>query len=255
MIDIKTLGQVDNNYIIDKTIDDAYILKDGCNITIKNGAYATIYDYSCDTNINYKISESSTLKLFILNTKNVKRAFDVDGELLINEISFEGTNEDLLINLNKENASSDLKLLVVARNTKANFLQRVNHNNKNTYSNISNYGIAFDSSNIFFDTTGFISKSNSSSNCRQLSKGVVMDDESKITSKPILLIDEYDCFASHGAAIGKMSDEDMFYLMSRGLTKTEAFLLILNGIIRPFLDEIKDDEIKKEITEKVNSLM
>jgi Fe-S cluster assembly protein SufD len=92
-------------------------------------------------------------------------------------------------------------------------------------------------------------------NCRQLSRGVVMDNESKITAKPILLIDEYDCFASHGATIGKMSDDDLFYLMSRGLTKNEAFFLILGGIIKPFIDKLPLDNLKEEIMNKINNMI
>ena len=82
-----------------------------------------------------------------------------------------------------------------------------------------------------------------------------MDNTSTITAKPILLIDEFDCFANHGASIGKMSDEDLFYLMSRGLTKDEAFLLILQGIVKPFVDGIPNEELRNNISESVNKLI
>ena len=95
----------------------------------------------------------------------------------------------------------------------------------------------------------------SSSNCRQLSRGVVLDDESHIKSKPILLIDEFDCFASHGAAIGKLRDEDLFYLMSRGLNKNDAFLLILEGIIKPFIDNISIEELKETVLNNVKQMI
>ena len=109
--------------------------------------------------------------------------------------------------------------------------------------------------NLVFDTTGKIDKGMAKSKCSQLSRGVVMDNISSITAKPILLIDEYDCFANHGASIGKMSDEDLFYLMSRGLTKKQAFLLILEGIVRPFIDAIPVESMKdatqKEIMDRI----
>ena len=82
-----------------------------------------------------------------------------------------------------------------------------------------------------------------------------MDDESNITANPILLIDEYDCFANHGAAIGKINDEDLFYLMSRGLSKNEAFTLMLQGMIRPYIDSIPLESLKKQIEEKVLNLI
>ena len=82
-----------------------------------------------------------------------------------------------------------------------------------------------------------------------------MDDKSKISSLPILLIDEYDSMANHGAAIGKMSDDELFYLMSRGLSKEEAFMLIINGIIRPFVNNIIDEKLKEEINNKIESMI
>ena len=95
----------------------------------------------------------------------------------------------------------------------------------------------------------------SKSKCAQLSRGIVMDNDSKVDAKPVLLIDEFDCFANHGASIGKVSDEDLFYLMSRGLSKNEAFILILDGIIRPFIDSIVIEEYKNQISEKVAKLI
>jgi len=82
-----------------------------------------------------------------------------------------------------------------------------------------------------------------------------MDNSSTVESKPILLIDEYDCFANHGAAIGKVNDEDLFYLMSRGLNKTDAFLLILAGIINPFIDSLEYEEYRDELNNKINNLI
>ena len=82
-----------------------------------------------------------------------------------------------------------------------------------------------------------------------------MDDNSTVTAKPILLIDEYDCFANHGATIGKMSDEDLFYLMSRGLSKKEAFMLILSGIINPFIEAITIEGIKDKISSKISNMI
>ena len=71
----------------------------------------------------------------------------------------------------------------------------------------------------------------------------------------ILLIDEYDVHANHGAAIGKMSDDELFYLMSRGLSNKEAFKLILSGIINPFMDNLLDESLCDEISSSIYSLI
>ena len=76
-----------------------------------------------------------------------------------------------------------------------------------------------------------------------------------LKSLPILLIDEYDVHANHGAAIGKMSDDELFYLMSRGLSNKEAFKLILSGIINPFMDNLLDESLCDEISSSIYSLI
>ena len=255
IIDISVLGQTDGYYVINKTEDVIYKVCDNAKIRLVNGVNATIIDNTNGKEINVEIKDSSYLKYEILDSKNTNRCFDVDGELFINEISFTSTKENLLINLNSENATSNANVLVLENESDATFNQYVDHKTTKTFSNISNVGVTIKKSNIIFDTTGKIEKGMASSNCRQLSRGVVLDDESHIKSKPILLIDEYDCFASHGAAIGKLRDEDLFYLMSRGLNKNDAFLLILEGIIKPFIDNISVEETKEKVLNDVKFMI
>ena len=252
--DINTLGQKDGYYSIldDKAI---YKVKDEEKINICENTNAYVIDNSINKNIEINVSKNSNLKYIVLGSKNTKRVFNVLGNLNYVEISLDETSENLIVNLLDQDSKFEGKTLSIAKNYNTCFIQRVNHDNKKTDSNISNYGVAMSGATISFDTTGFIEKGNNKSNCRQLSRGVIMDNESNVTSKPILLINEFDCFANHGAAIGKMSDEDLFYLMSRGLTKNEAFLLILKGIIRPFIDELVLDELKNDIDLKVNELV
>ena len=52
-----------------------------------------------------------------------------------------------------------------------------------------------------------------------------------------------------------MSDESLFYLMSRGLTKQEAFLLMLEGIVRPFIDKLTDEEVKNQFEKKIETIL
>ena len=80
-------------------------------------------------------------------------------------------------------------------------------------------------------TTGKIEKGMSKSKCAQLSRGIVMDDKSMIQAKPILLIDEFDCFANHGASIGKMSDEDLFYFWKNKWNYLYAALCGISGFM------------------------
>ncbi|MGM9970407.1 MAG: SufB/SufD family protein [Anaeroplasma sp.] len=253
---ISAMGQAENgDYIISENNDKIIIVDASSNIYVSKGVNVNILDITCDKKIIITSEENSKINYTIINSSNSKREFNINGELNINQISLFSTNEALDVNLFSSNASCDIKLLCAVSNESAHFNQTIKHFEKYTYSNITNVGISMNSASIIFDTTGKIEKGMAKSKCSQLSRGIVMDDNSLVTAKPILLIDEYDCFANHGASIGKMSDDDLFYLMSRGLSKKDAFLLILQGIIKPYIDNIPLDEWKDKIETEIQNLI
>lgn len=251
---LSSLGQVDN-ILIKKTIDELIIIDSSCNIKIEANVTASFIDISNASRIYLEASNNTFIEYTAINSVNSNRVFNINGEINYLSVSLKETKEVFNVNLLSENASCNAKCLVVSSGMNNNFIQEITHLAPNTFSNIANVGVAISKSNITFDTTGKVAKGMSSSKCSQLSRGIVMDDVSSITAKPILLIDEFDCFANHGATIGKMSDEDLFYLMSRGLSKKDAFLLILQGIIQPFISSIKLEEYKNRIEQDIQNLI
>ena len=252
LVSIKALGQAnDGSYQIDLN-NVIYEIEDNTKLVIKENAYVRLLDRTQNKQIEVIVNEGATLEYYIINS-NSNHKFNVSGELRILEVSLDETKEDFEVVLTKENATCDIKNLSILDSKKSYYNQKIIHNEKETFSNITNIGIAINGASITFDTTGKIEKGKNKSKCQQLSRGIVMDNDSVIVAKPILLIDEFDCFANHGASIGKMSDEDLFYLMSRGLTKNEAFLLILQGIINPYLASIPREEIRNALQEEINN--
>ena len=251
IIKISDLGQSD----INENNDVIYLIDASVNLNIKSGINVKFLDTLSNGNVNLKIEKDANVFYTILNSSNTNRVFDIYGKLELTEISLDETNENINANLMIEDANFESKCLSFASNHDSDFHVYVNHNAKQTFSNVSNIGVALNKGKLLFDVVGKIEKGMSKSKCSQLSKGIVMDNESKVDAKPVLLFDEYDCFANHGASIGKVSDEDLFYLMSRGLTKNEAFILILDGIIRPFVDGILIEEYKNSISERVAKLI
>ena len=85
------------------------------------------------------------------------------------------------------------------------------------------------------------------SDVRQITRGLLLSPTGACLAEPILLIDYFDVKAYHGATIGKINDDDLFYLMSRGLTQNEAFMLVINGLVEPFVKGLSNDSIKAKI--------
>ena len=79
----------------------------------------------------------------------------------------------------------------------------------------------------------------------QLSKAVLLNEQAEFNAKPELEIYADDVKCSHGSASGSLDDNSIFYLMSRGLNKTTAKELLINGFLLDVVEKITDDEIKK----------
>ena len=67
---------------------------------------------------------------------------------------------------------------------------------------------------------------------------VVLDDTSKTETYPYMEINQEDATITHEATVGKIGDEQIFYLMSRGFTEEESLTLIVNGFMEPFTKEL-----------------
>jgi Fe-S cluster assembly protein SufB len=77
-------------------------------------------------------------------------------------------------------------------------------------------------------------KSKSSVVCDAL----ILDDKSRSDTYPYIEIEEQDVSIGHEASVSKIGEEQLFYLMSRGLTEAEASTMIVGGFIEPLVKEL-----------------
>ena len=67
---------------------------------------------------------------------------------------------------------------------------------------------------------------------------LLLDDTSKTDTYPYMEINQEDATITHEATVGKIGDEQIFYLMTRGFNEEEALSLIVNGFMEPFTKEL-----------------
>ncbi len=67
---------------------------------------------------------------------------------------------------------------------------------------------------------------------------LLLDDKSRTDTYPTMEIDSDRVTIEHEASVSKVAEEQVFYLMSRGLSADEARLLIVNGFLNPFVKEL-----------------
>ena len=76
---------------------------------------------------------------------------------------------------------------------------------------------------------------------------LMLSEKSRGDANPILLIDEDDVKAGHAASVGRFSEESIYYLMSRGITRQGAERLIILGFLDPVVAEIPVEEVKNKL--------
>ena len=119
------------------------------------------------------------------------------------------------------------------------FKIKVNHMEDNTHSELFNHGVNVLVNKLTYYVDGSVPKKSSKCICNQENQIINMDN-GKSTILPILLIDNYDVDSNHSAYIGKFRDEEIFYLMSRGISRSMANRLLLRGFL------INSDSIELE---------
>lgn len=89
----------------------------------------------------------------------------------------------------------------------------------------------------------------------QRNENLMLSSEAKAETKPALEILANDVRCTHSATIGKIDNEQLFYLMSRGVDAFLAQQLIVEGFFAPLLEKIMDQKIKAQLENEISSLV
>ena len=231
------------------------------NITLKNNE-KRVLEYTKFSDVNLVLNEGSELTLKLANFEenseiNITGKIGKYARISVVFADFSSGNSKIVsqINLTEEGATCDWHLATLA-NKKDNKIFDISfkHLVGKTTSLMDNYGVARDESKIVFSGVSHITEGAKGSNAKQNAKIIVFDKNSQGVASPILKIDENEVQASHGAIVGQLNSDHMFYLMSRGLTSDEARMLITLGYLKPVSKEFSE-ETQKLIEEAIKEAM
>ena len=245
-----------NNYIFDgnkvNNHDLDFVIKEKENVSI------TFLNLSNDINLHFDIASMANVKFSFLqiNPINITLRGDIKekGLLTCYYADFARGEVKLItdINLVGQEAECTWNLASLASNKdNKEFDVSIYHRALKSVAHINNYGVARDQSRLLFSGICHILEGCHESKAHQNSKIMVFDEESDAVAKPILKIDDNDIEASHAAVVGKISDDHLFYLTSKGLSELEARQLITYGYLKPILNGFNDEELQNKISELI----
>ena len=257
----------------------------------KSGSLKIIHLIDKDTVINIKISAEIRVclkEIFynVINNPKIDIAINIGAGAQVNYISFKQNqnadnfgfitntfleenayidNKNLSVFSSKGNlidnvylktpdSKVDMKNVIInVSGEKQTFQYDIYHQKEATVSTMNNYAISKNNSLLDIKSNGIIEKKAKQAQLHQKTKGLIVDEYSIIEADPILKIKEFDCIAGHGASIGAINEDELYYMMSRGLSQEEAEKLIIAGFINPFfvgIDEDKSIDFMKLMVEK-----
>ena len=116
-----------------------------------------------------------------------------------------------------------------------------------TFSNLMYKGVLREQGRSVFYGMITIEDTASQSNSYQANDNLLLSDQARADSIPGMVIKTYDVRCTHGATIGRLDEEEMFYLRSRGFTREQAEWLVVRGYIGPVLDRVPNDQVRESI--------
>jgi len=162
------------------------------------------------------------------------------------------TRNNLHISLNGEGAGAILNgLYCINEKQHVDNHTSIDHRVPNCTSNQLYKGILNDSSRAVFNGKIYVRKDAQQTNSYQLNKNLLLGGDCRVDTKPQLEIFANDVKCTHGATIGQLSEEEIFYLQSRAIPKSSAIKLLARGFVDDILNTIGNDAI----TSKLNKLL
>ena len=114
-------------------------------------------------------------------------------------------------------------------------------------------GIAGGSSRVDFYGKIIVAQDAQRTEAYQENHNILLSDGAKVDTKPQLEIYADDVKCSHGATIGRLNEEEQFYMRSRGISLEDAKVLQMISFIAPVLENIQDESQKEKIFSEFES--
>ncbi len=127
----------------------------------------------------------------------------------------------------------------------------IDHAKPNCFSNEIYKGILEDEAKAVFGGRILVRKDSQKTNAFQSNKTILLSDKARIDTKPQLEIYADDVKCTHGATVGQLDKEALFYIISRGISPEAARSMLIKAFANDFLEPIKLDVVKENINNRI----
>ncbi|MEK7547424.1 MAG: SufD family Fe-S cluster assembly protein [Patescibacteria group bacterium] len=160
------------------------------------------------------------------------------------------------LNLKNKNKNVNFFIIIIAKNSEEfSFNTEVIHEAPNTKSHYYIRSILLDNSKVTYKGLLSIKKTAKSSESYLSHHSLLLSQNAKVETIPSLEIEANDASAGHSASMGKIDDEMMFYLLSRGIDEKTSKDILIKAFLEKDFDKIEDENAKKILDEKIEKIL
>lgn len=154
-------------------------------------------------------------------------------------------------NLKDESESNIDSIYLGDKDRELDLSYLMNHIGRRSISNMEIKGALKDRAKKVFKGTIDFKLGSSKSIGREEESVIIFDKDVKAKAVPILLCNEEDVNGQHAASAGRVDEDKLFYVMSRGFSKAEAMKLIVEASFNPVIDKIPYEDIQDIIRREI----
>jgi len=179
-----------------------------------------------------------------------------NSRLITNTISLHGglTRNHLHVDLQGEHAEAALYgLSLTDKDQHCDTYTSIEHAQPGCHSNQIFKNVLDDNSTGAFTGRIHVMPGAKKTEAYQRNNSVLMTKAARMNTKPQLVIDNDDVKCSHGATVGQINEEALFYLQTRGINEKEARLMLMFAFAHEVLSNIRVEQLRQSIDRLVNN--
>ncbi|WP_235991565.1 SufB/SufD family protein [Facklamia lactis] len=143
-------------------------------------------------------------------------------------------------------------LAIVDGQTKQILDSKIHNKGPHSMGHINQHGATLDHGTLTMNGIGRIAKHAKQADAQQENRLIMLSDHARGDANPILLIDEFEVTAGHAASVAKVDENQLWYLMSRGIHRSEAEYLVIRGFLMQAVNQLKNAKARDILLEAVD---
>ena len=179
-----------------------------------------------------------------LNTKMYLASITIGADIARNAIEVQLASPDSTLDLTGINLTN--------RHQVHDTVATVTHDASNCFSNQRFVGVVDDHGHGSFGGEIIVQKGTVATDAHQTNRNLILNINAKADTRPWLRIFADDVKCTHGATVGRLDEDSLFYLRSRGIELNQAKTMLIDAFLTEIMDTIENDVVRESVKSLVS---